>query len=1842
VGRDGRLVEVRKIVAFKAFLKNFLGRGDDLAKVRTTKVVIHHDNFQTPQTHNIMKLRRFYSRSAVQTALAIGLLALVNPLHAQTNGTWTTNGPGNWSDTANWSAGAVAGGESAIANFSTLDIAANHTVTLDAPVTIGTLTLQDATTTSNNWIFAGTEALTLNNGASQPVFNILNRVHVISAPLVGTNGFSKTGAGAVDLTGDNSGLSGTLDLPNVTGTNGAGVRLSGTSALGGLTTINIGGTTTTGQYLSLFGTTTVGSGVTINLNSQGGNSAPVGGLRADGLNTDVVTINGPVNVTLTGNAARIANNSAKRLDINGKITGAAGLVFRFGKNEGIHITNAANTWSGTTVHSEEILWFEPGSLPTTTNLQLCASGAGHVQTSGSFTRALGTLANQVQFTNSAARAQGFGARGGELTLNFGGAGADVLFDTAAAASANRIRTNTLVLNGGFADSNIILVNPLDINGAVRTIQNSTQTATLQGGIKGGAFAVSKTGLGTLNLVTANTWTGDLNLPNNAGVVRLSHNEALGPVATVKNVNTTGSNQIVGLIELPGGISIDENKTLRMGGKAFYGNALTAIGDQSALRSIGNNTWAGSAVIGSTGGAYGIESVSGTLTLGADPATTKIINNSAGDDTRVLSIFGAGDVVMNLKIADNGLRNTSFIKVGSGKLSITRGDNDFDQVPSMRSGVTEVVKLADSTVPSSLGVAASFNVGGTLRYLGTGDSSNRALGLFQTGGTLDSSGTGALVLSSNTMSHQAGVTTTVCAPFAEGATTLLLNDPSGIAVGQTITGTNIPAGTTITSVNVDTRAIEISQATSAASTTGLTMTIGAAATLDRTLSLTGTNADDNIFAANLTDPGVGKLGITKTGSGTWILSGATKASTGPVAVQEGTLGIEGTMPAGLLTVAPTATLALNNVNLTNADLDIDGTLELAGPVEINPLSIMSPGSYSVLQYGALTGSGTLTSSFRGATFDTSTSPTSTTLVVGAGSALTWSGANGPTWDVMTTNNWLNSSSAPDAFYFLDSVTFDETGSVEPIVSLNEEVRPASITVNNPTTDYSIEGTGTISGLGGLTKSGAGKLTLATANTFSGDIQLNAGTLAAGNNRAFGANEQMITVTSGATLDTAGYLNVSRDYDVTIAGSGVGGSGAIINSGIENQAGFRSITLSADASIGGTARWDMRPITAGSGLLDLANFKLTKVGLNNIALVDGVISNDGSIDINEGMLTMTRMNVTGAGSINVNLDAILRFENNTTGYYAKDIALDNGRIELTGSNLTLDAPIDVTNVGNLHVAFTRALFTAQPITGTGSLSMTSSGAGAVGVLVLLNENTYAGATTVDTGTLRIGNRTATGSINTQPVTLSNNGNLQISRSDNTMVFPNVIEGAGNVIIGVTAAVTAPEYDSLVTLTGTNTFTGGLTVSSGGVKIQNAAALGSGAKTVNLTNGTAGRPQFYLDGSSANITVPDTVSFVTSSTNLSHPAIGNLAGDNVISGSITLAAGGGSTAVSVLGGSLALNGGIASNSSGRALILGGVSGTTGTINGVVSDGTNPVGIQVSGENVWKLTSANTYTGNTTVNSGTLLVNGIQNIGTGAVNVVGGTIGGIGTIGGNVTVQAAGSIAPGEGIGILTTSNAATIDGTLSVDIDGTSADKLVVGSTLDVGGATLTVNEAGAGLTLPVYIIAQASAPIVGTFATTNIPAGYNAVVNYDGLNQIALVKGTPYSNWETANGITAAGAAADSDNDGVSNGIEFVIGGDPSGPGSDSNSLLPTVATTETHLIFVFRRSDVSASYEPFVEYSNSLDGWATAEDGTDGVVITEENDPFPSEPGIDRVTVSIPRTLAAPGTKLFARLKMVVP
>lgn len=120
---------------------------------------------------------------------------------------------------------------------------------------------------------------------------------------------------------------------------------------------------------------------------------------------------------------------------------------------------------------------------------------------------------------------------------------------------------------------------------------------------------------------------------------------------------------------------------------------------------------------------------------------------------------------------------------------------------------------------------------------------------------------------------------------------------------------------------------------------------------------------------------------------------------------------------------------------------------------------------------------------------------------------------------------------------------------------------------------------------------------------------------------------------------------------------------------------------------------------------------------------------------------------------------------------------------------------------------------------------------------------------------------------------------------------------------------------------------------------------------------------------------------------------------------------------------------------------------------------------------------------------------------------------------------------------------------------------------------------------------------------------------------------------------AGAGLDSDSDGIPNGIEFVIDGDPSGPGSGSLALLPTLSVDATCLNFVFRLTDAPAQLNPFVQNGSNPAGWTAAAGGVNGVIIEVSNDCFAV--GIDRVTVRIPRSLVVE-TKRFARLRVDVP
>ena len=255
--------------------------------------------------------------------------------------------------------------------------------------------------------------------------------------------------------------------------------------------------------------------------------------------------------------------------------------------------------------------------------------------------------------------------------------------------------------------------------------------------------------------------------------------------------------------------------------------------------------------------------------------------------------------------------------------------------------------------------------------------------------------------------------------------------------------------------------------------------------------------------------------------------------------------------------------------------------------------------------------------------------------------------------------------------------------------------------------------------------------------------------------------------------------------------------------------------------------------------------------------------------------------------------------------------------------------------------------------------------------------------------------------------------------------------------------------LTLTGTNTYTGGTTVNAGGLSISNSSALGTGAinytavgtsltitgTAVTLANNIAlptsgtGNVTLATPNNSATILngvisggAAGTVLFFqggasgqnTGALTLNGNNTGLLGAINVQRGPLILgnANAAGSTKIildsnSPAAGALQLgNFSIANNIefvSGAS--IGVATGNSATITGTLSSTTTTTLTKV-GAGSLTLTNANTYTGNTNVNAGTLAVNNTTGSGTGTgavtVNNAGTRLTGSGTISGATTINA------------------------------------------------------------------------------------------------------------------------------------------------------------------------------------------------------------------------------------------------
>lgn len=153
------------------------------------------------------------------------------------SGTWTNhvvgNASGSWTNAVNWTNGVIATGTDNTADFSTLDLTADSTVTLDGVRTIGNLILGDAVAGNNLNINTGSAGpLTLSVSAGQPTINTVNGSNNIGAVLLNTvqpSGITKSGNGTLRLGAANL-------MTNVINNLNAGtLQLGNNTALGAVT-----------------------------------------------------------------------------------------------------------------------------------------------------------------------------------------------------------------------------------------------------------------------------------------------------------------------------------------------------------------------------------------------------------------------------------------------------------------------------------------------------------------------------------------------------------------------------------------------------------------------------------------------------------------------------------------------------------------------------------------------------------------------------------------------------------------------------------------------------------------------------------------------------------------------------------------------------------------------------------------------------------------------------------------------------------------------------------------------------------------------------------------------------------------------------------------------------------------------------------------------------------------------------------------------------------------------------------------------------------------------------------------------------------------------------------------------------------------------------------------------------------------------------------------------------------------------------------------------------------------------------------------------------------------------
>ncbi len=339
------------------------------------------------------------------------------------------------------------------------------------------------------------------------------------------------------------------------------------------------------------------------------------------------------------------------------------------------------------------------------------------------------------------------------------------------------------------------------------------------------------------------------------------------------------------------------------------------------------------------------------------------------------------------------------------------------------------------------------------------------------------------------------------------------------------------------------------------------------------------------------------------------------------------------------------------------------------------------------------------------------------------------------------------------------------------------------------------------------------------------------------------------------------------------------------------------------------------------------------------------------------------------------------------------------------------------------------------------------------------------------------------------------------------------------------------------------------------------------------------------------------------------------------------------------------------GNTLLVTGSRNTDTLVSGVITDGgpgfsTGGMLTKV-GTGTLRLNGANTYTGLTTVAAGKLFVNG--SIAGPARVKDGATLGGVANIGGTVTVDPGGILAPGNSPGALTVGALVlSANANLLMEIggttQGTSYDFVNALGNATLGG-TLVISLTngfvpGAGDN---FMIISAGGTLSGSFSNVaggtrlnDVDGTGSFLVNYTG-NGVALSSyqgpATTFSAWQNSHFTpqqlgdpNISGRDADPDHDGLSNLLEYAFNADPNNPSSTNR---PTVSLDPTYLSLTYTKVLSATDLTYSLEQSTTLGHWGS---------VTPVNQILTDNGFVQTIKAQVPRTNAAAG-KLFLRLRV---